>query len=463
MNYRLFENLSPEVQQKLLIKREEGLSYRDCSGWLEQEYNVIISHESIRRGIQRYQDQLDFQKASDEEKSAEEKLVRQAQHDRELESERSKRKLTEKLYRIQTKQTALEDRMMESFSDIHNIIQTVPAEPYEVPSDVSNVQSAIAPLCDTHIGEYVDIEQMSGLNSYNLRIFNERLYGWASTILELVHWRRSYAHVPVLYVPMLGDMISGDIHEELVETNEMAAMMQMINGAHLISQALAKLAPSFEKIIVPCVVGNHGRMKKKPPSKNRYLSWDYMMYQHMAHFTRNFDNIEFIIPKSFMHKFTVENREILMMHGDSIRGALGIPYYGIARAISALRGVFQFRNTEDRRKRQEEEGKLTLEEVLKLSGAFDSMMIGHFHTQNELDAVTGEVFVCGCMKGGDDYALGRLHTISRPKQILTYWNKTNGYIGKEIVYLDRFDGSGNHFQEELPNVWSNVDVSQESE
>ena len=43
-----------------------------------------------------------------------------------------------------------------------------------------SVQSMIAPLTDTHIGDRVESDQMSGLNHYNIDIFNRRLYGWAN-------------------------------------------------------------------------------------------------------------------------------------------------------------------------------------------------------------------------------------------------------------------------------------------
>ena len=81
-----------------------------------------------------------------------------------------------------------------------------------------STQIVVAPLTDTHIGEDVDYQQMAGLNSYSFDIFNKRLSGWAEQVLNLVELRRASVPIDDLIVPMLGDMISGDIHDELIKT-----------------------------------------------------------------------------------------------------------------------------------------------------------------------------------------------------------------------------------------------------
>ena len=104
------------------------------------------------------------------------------------------------------------------------------------------------------------------------------MWGWANQVLSLAEYRRNICEVDELVIPMLGDMISGDIHEELARTNVDNCMMQMLTAAHVIAQALMFLAPHFKSITVPCVVGNHGRMTRKPPMKDKYMDWDYKNY-----------------------------------------------------------------------------------------------------------------------------------------------------------------------------------------
>jgi len=206
------------------------------------------------------------------------------------------------------------------------------------------------------------------------------------------------------------------------------------------------LAPHFTKITVPCVVGNHGRMTRKPPMKDKYMDWDYLLYQFLAAFCKNQDNIEFDIPKSFINVFPVYNRNILIMHGDSISGAGSS--MAITGAISKLRGVLQYRKSLQ----------AELEDATDILGEvdFDSVMIGHFHRVDEVDIGTGELFICGCMKGPDEFALQRLHAASKPKQIITYWHPRYGFVGKEIIYLNKYDDSKREFVDTIPSTWADL-------
>ena len=82
-------------------------------------------------------------------------------------------------------------------------------------------------------------------------------------------------------------------------------------------------------------------------------------------------------------------------------------------------------------------------------------MMGHFHRVDEIDIGTGEIHICGTMKGGDEFALQRLTAITRPKQIATYWHPQYGCIGKEVLYLNRYDNSTDMFTDVLPELWVN--------
>ena len=100
-------------------------------------------------------------------------------------------------------------------------------------------------------------------------------------------------------------------------------------------------------------------------------------------------------------------------------------------------------------------------EIERLNGAskkqipstFDSVMMGHFHRCDELDIGTGQALICGCMKGGDEFAAQKLHTITKPKQLVTYWHPKYGNVGKEVIYLNRYDNAKISFVDEVPELW----------
>ena len=65
--------------------------------------------------------------------------------------------------------------------------------------------------------------------------------------------------------------------------------------------------------------------------------------------------------------------------------------------------------------------------------AFDRACFGHFHTPIDQEHLHGN----GCMKGGDEYAIGRLFVSGRPSQTMLYVHPKHGVVGTERIYLDK--------------------------
>ena len=436
-------------QAKLEIKkrREAGATWTALAKWIADEYGIDVH----RTTLQRWHDKevfLEFEETFprlEEELEDKDTPEERIKLDKKVATHKAEAAFYKKLYEQAIKDTTKKEIIVDAiknnapaFSPVKSSYKSSTKQ-----SKASTPQVVVAPLSDLHIGDNVDLEQMAGLNSYNIDIFNKRLYGWATQLLHLVELRRNVAPVDELIVPMLGDIISGDIHEELARTNIDHCMGQMIRGANLISQALMLLAPNFKKITVPCVVGNHGRMTRKPPMKDKYMDWDYMLYQWVAAYMRNQKNVSFSIPKTFLNSFEVCNRQILIMHGDSISGAGS--NMAITRAVTGLRAFLQFR--------QNLEEEVSSEDVSDLTSQFDSVMMGHFHRIDEIDIGTGAIHICGTMKGGDEFAAQKLHAITKPKQLVTYWHPVYGNVGKEVIYLNRYDSDEIILQDSLPEVW----------
>ena len=433
-----------EAKLGIIKRRAAGETWTGIANWLLNHFGIEVH----RTTIQRWHDKEVWEINYDQD-SPEDNVKERIKLDKKIATYKSEATFYKNLYQKFLKDDAKNELIVETISKLTPAFKSVPVYTYKkLDSEFkgSHPQTVVAPLTDTHIGESVNPEQMIGLNIYDFQVFNNRLYGWANQLLNLVNYRRNIAEVDNLIIPMLGDMISGDIHEELARSNISNCMEQMIRGANLIAQALMFLAPSFKTIYVPCVVGNHGRMTRKPPMKDKYMDWDYMLYQWIAAFCKNQKNITFDIPKSFINLFSVYDNTILIMHGDSVSG--GGSNTSITRAITSLRGVLQYRKNLNVELGIEDE-----------TVQFDNVMIGHFHRIDEIDIGTGELHICGCMKGPDEFALQRLHTASKPKQLVTYWHPKYGYIGKEVMYLNRYDKEESMFVDVLPDVWANVTSS----
>ena len=421
-----------EIKQAVVEKRNQGETWTDIAIWIEKTHGLSVHRTTVQRW---YDKELNGEED-------EEILLGDAYRiktDKTLATSKSETKLYKRLYDQVLKELAQKDLLVRSIEELTPAFASLSSIKPRTPKGKhrgTTPQVIIAPLSDTHIGESVNLEQMAGINQYDFEIFNNRLSGWATQVLNLTEYRRNSAEVNEIVIPLLGDMISGDIHEELSKTNIDHCMGQMIRGANLISQALRYLAPHFDSIKIPCVVGNHGRMTRKPPMKNKHMDWDYLMYQWIAAFCRNQSNITFDISQSFLHIFNVVNRNILIMHGDAVSG--GGSKQSLTSTISNLRSVLQY-NQEGFEKTH-----------------FDSVMIGHFHRVDEIDIDTGELHICGCMKGPDEFAFQRVQKASHPKQILTYWHPSYGYIGKEVIYLSRYDNVDSEFVDMIPDTWANI-------
>ena len=177
--------------------------------------------------------------------------------------------------------------------------------------------------------------------------------------------------------------------------------------------------------------------------KDKYMDWDYMLYQWMAAFCARQSNITFQIPKTFAQIIDVCNRKILLFHGDSISG--GGSSQSIHRMVSAMRGVTQFRQAIET---------TVVKHDGDLSDVFTDVMLGHFHRVDTYDIGTGSAWICGTTKGGDEFSLNRLQAVSAPKQVVTYWHPVYGNVGTEIVYLHRYDDVPSLFSPSVEtDVW----------
>ena len=437
-----------QAKSEIIRRRALGATWTAIANWMNEEYGT----DTHRTTIQRWHDKEVEGVQEEQVLHPEDSLAERVKLDKKVATQKSEATFYKKLYQKALKENTKQELIVDTIQEFTKSFPAVPLKHIEKTDKTPfghQAQIMVTPLSDTHIGEHVFKDQMRGLNEYNFEIFNKRMYGWANQILKHTSYRRQIAPVDELIIPMLGDIISGDIHEELARSNMANCMEQMIRGASIIGQALMYLAPHYTKIKVPCVVGNHGRMTRKPPMKDKYMDWDYMLYQWVASFCKNQENIEFHIPRSFMTTFKVHDKVVLITHGDCISGAGSSG--AILNSITKLRSVFQFRKSLQREIEDAMDGDLEQE--------FDSVMIGHFHRIDELDIGTGELHICGTMKGPDEFALQRLQAATKPKQIVTYWHPRYGYVGRDVIYLNRYDTSKRTFIDKIPEKWTDLEGS----
>jgi len=256
-------------------------------------------------------------------------------------------------------------------------------------------ETVVALISDYHIGEVVSAEETGGLAHYDFDTFMRRFTYHIDSIGGICFGKLTGYKLPRLHIAMLGDMISGIIHEELVETAEGTIMEWVIDGAHVIAQGIRQLASEFESVQIDCVVGNHGRMSKQIRFKQRYVNWDYLCYHFIRLELADQHNVTFNIPKSFYMLSQVEGHGMLLLHGDNIKSWNGVPWYGINRAVTNLSALLHAQKR-----------------------TFDIVNLGHFHNAGTLDRIDSELILNGSAVGGNEFSIGALFASNQPRQVL---------------------------------------------
>lgn len=249
-------------------------------------------------------------------------------------------------------------------------------------------------LSDTHFDEVVDPLEIGGLNAYNRRIAEQRLQAWTENAIRMARHYLSGVTYDGVVAMLGGDIFSGDIHDELKESNETVILDSLLHWSEQIAAALGTLADEFGKVHVPCVVGNHGRLSRKPRMKQRAktnLDWllGKMVERHYSKDRRfTFDiseNADTIVP--------IYGWGHLLTHGDQVNGGGGIG--GIWPPVMRMRA----------RKAQR---------AMEVGTPFQTMWIGHWHQY----VSTPGMVINGSLKGYDEYAWINNFGFEVPQQAL---------------------------------------------
>jgi len=192
--------------------------------------------------------------------------------------------------------------------------------------------AAVVPATDWHVEEQVSAEATDGKNHFDLAEAERRIQRFYAGVLELIDYQNYQAKVAELWHPLLGDLMSGYIHEELMETNalsptETVVFLQemLIGGIDLI------LKKTRLPIFLPTCVGNHGRTTPKKRIKTSYKnSYEWLMYRFLARYYEKRSRVRFMIGKGYHNIQTVMGRRVRFHHGDGLRyqggvGGISIP------------------------------------------------------------------------------------------------------------------------------------------
>ena len=108
---------------------------------------------------------------------------------------------------------------------------------------VAGVPSLFA--SDWHWGEVVDPNQINGVNQFNIAIAQDRAKVMVEKSIDLLKNHIAHSNYPGIVFILGGDMVSGDIHEELMATNAMEIMPTVIDLFGVLIWCIETLANEF--------------------------------------------------------------------------------------------------------------------------------------------------------------------------------------------------------------------------
>lgn len=199
---------------------------------------------------------------------------------------------------------------------------------------------------DWHVEETVESESVAYRNEYNLEIAGQRIDRFFHGIVWNFEHHRASGKIALrdLVFWLGGDLISGFIHEDLVESNQLSPTETVVWLMPRIRDGLKLLADKLDlnSLVIPCSYGNHGRTGQKSRIQNGYSnSYEWLMYKMLADGMKGDPRIRFEVTNSAHQYVEVYDHNLHFTHGDSLKyaggvGGLAIP---LLKAISAWNSI----------------------------------------------------------------------------------------------------------------------------
>ena len=264
-------------------------------------------------------------------------------------------------------------------------------------------------LSDTHFDEVVRPEEIGYRNEYNRKIAVDRLKTYFQKIILLTKDYITGVNYEGCVLFLGGDIFSGDIHEELSETNEDTMLASVIFWTEQITAGINLLAEHFDYVHIPCVVGNHGRRTRKPRHKLRAKdNFDWFLSKTLEQRFIGSKKVTFDVAAGADLMVDVQDTTYLLTHGDQAKGGGGIG--GIWPPL--MRMVARKRQNTD----------------------FDYMVLGHFHQL--IMAPSSGFLLNGSLKGYDEYASIGNFAFEAPQQALWINVPGKGVLWQTALLVD---------------------------
>lgn len=217
---------------------------------------------------------------------------------------------------------------IENINRFEHIRSVESIEPISIPKEGKPSEStAVMLFSDLHYEETVDPFTINNMNEYNPKIAERRAQKFFQNVVKLLAMCRTSSTIENGVLWLGGDLITGYIHEELLESNAMSPVESCIEVYKLLIAGIDYLLENggFKRLIIPCSVGNHGRTTdKRRVSTNVQNSYEWMVYNFLMQHYASEDRIQFKLTKSYHNILDIYGYKLRFHHGEYVRYGGGV-------------------------------------------------------------------------------------------------------------------------------------------
>jgi hypothetical protein len=370
--------------------------------------NLNITEDSVRRYLHHIENKMDDVEVA-EEPPADPVEVRRHK----IKAEDAAKRLKE-----------LEERLVAAEDIRGELLSLGPLNISKLKPDLgrsSGRRAVIMHISDIQYGEYIDYDELDGVNSYDTDIANKRIARYFQKCHRFVTELWQGAKPEEIIILLNGDMISGALHHELDRTDRVRPMEASQMVAEQLIMGINLLLDEGFTIRVIGTPGNHGRTTIKPESKGHAAqNYDTLVCWFIEREYRKDDRIT-VEHGKVDALFSVFSFPMLVTHGDRIGSRGGQGFMGAAATI--LRG----------------HTKLVADYAQRNVNLY-KVFTGHFHTVAE----TPFGYANGTMAGWSEYARDGRMRCAPAMQDYFVVHEDHGVIEMRHISLGTADEGTSH-------------------
>lgn len=281
--------------------------------------------------------------------------------------------------RSELKRILREEARKESYKDMVKRVVYENVEPIELDVECGSFIGDTDLLChltDVHAG----IEINNWKNTFNENVLKSRISKYTSEIIRI----RDVHHSQDCYI-VIGEIISGLIHNNLRLQNNMDIIEQFKLVSEIISSMLVELSEYFNNIYVYTTPGNHSRISAKKEDSLDGENIDVLLPFYLKARLQNIGNVDIcenkIEPEIAM--FNIRGNNVFSSHGHKDTPS------NVVQNFTMMFGIKP-----------------------------DIVLLGHRHTNGMTTVYDTKVIESGCVSGSDQYAVS-IRKSNRPEQTVS--------------------------------------------